>query len=224
MSKPILVFDLDGTLVDTAPDLIDSINVVLQAAGLKPESQEALIDQVSFGGKMMIARALENQNRIVDAAEIDGLYDAFIDHYNANMPGRSRPYPGVMNMIDAFSGAGFIHAVCTNKLQQSAVRLLRELGIDDRFRAICGQDAFAFKKPDPRHLTETITRAGGDAAKAIMVGDSETDIRTAQAAGIPVIAVDFGYTPVHVREFAPDAIISHYSEFTPELVARLLQN
>lgn len=90
------------------------------------------------------------------------------------------------------------------------------------FAAICGQDTFAFRKPDPRHLVETIKRAGGDPAQALMVGDSRTDIDTAKAAGIPVVAVDFGYTDRHVREFEPSCIISHFDELTTELANRLV--
>ena len=221
MTKPILVFDLDGTLVDTAPDLIDSINAVVAAEGLEAVDAQDLIEHVSLGGRMMITHAFAVQGRTVDKAEVDALFAAFLDHYMANMPGRSRPYPGVLEAMDRFSAEGYIHAVCTNKMEHSAVRLLTGLGIGERFRVICGQDTFPFRKPDPRHLTETIARAGGDAARAIMIGDSETDIRTAQAAGIPVVAVDFGYTPVHVREFGPDAVISHYDELTGDLVARI---
>lgn len=221
MTQPILVFDLDGTLVNTAPDLIDSINAVLGSEGLETTDPDDLIKQVSLGGRMMITHAFAAQGKTIDKEKVDSLFAAFLDHYMTNMPGRSKPYPGVLEAMERFSGAGYIHAVCTNKMEHSALRLLGGLGIGDRFRAICGQDTFPFRKPDPRHLTETIARAGGDASKAVMIGDSETDIRTAQAAGIPVVAVDFGYTPVHVREFAPDAVISHYDELTDALVARI---
>ncbi len=219
MTQPILVFDLDGTLVDTAPDLIDSINAVLGHEGVAAIDPQELISHVSLGGKAMIAHAFAAQGKPVTEEQIEMLFMRFLDHYTDNMPGNSLPYPGVMEAIGQFSDRGYMHAICTNKLEHSAKRLIGALGIEDVFRAICGQDTFAFKKPDPRHLTETIAMAGGDATRAVMLGDSETDIRTAQAAGIPVIAVDFGYTPVHVRAFAPDAIISHYSELTADLVA-----
>ena len=118
--------------------------------------------------------------------------------------------------------AGYIFAICTNKPEGMAVSLIERLGLSHLFGAICGADTFAFRKPDPRHLTETIARAGGDPARALMVGDSRTDIDTAKAAGIPVVAVDFGYTDRHVREFEPSKVISHYDELTVALVDRLI--
>ena len=138
------------------------------------------------------------------------------------MPGRSLPYPGVPEALDRFEKAGFVMAVCTNKFEGMAVRLLTALGMAHRFAAITGQDTFAFRKPDPRHLLETIARAGGDPAGSVMVGDSRTDIDTAKAAGVPVVAVDFGYTERHVREFEPSRIISHFNELTPELANALI--
>ena len=118
--------------------------------------------------------------------------------------------------------AGYIFAICTNKPEGMARSLIERLGLSDLFGAICGGDTFDFRKPDPRHLIETIERAGGDPSRALMVGDSRTDIDTAKAAGIPVVAVDFGYTDRHVREFEPSIVISHYDELTVALVERLI--
>lgn len=222
MTRPIIVFDLDGTLIDTAPDLLDSLNHSLEAGGLVAAQSSQLHGFIGHGGKVMIEKAFAAQGKPLATDEHDRLYELFVDHYNGNMPGKSVPYPGVLDALDRFSDAGYLLAVCTNKFEMMAVRLLTELGIAHRFRFISGQDTFPYRKPDPRHLTDTIERAGGDLGRSLMVGDSRTDIDTAKAAGIPVVAVDFGYTDRHVREFEPSAIISHFGELTLGLVDRLI--
>jgi phosphoglycolate phosphatase len=222
MSRPIVVFDLDGTLVDTAPDLLGSLNHCLEHAGLACAAPGELRRFVGMGGRVMIERAFAAQQRELTAERLDALLEQFLDHYGANMPGRSQPFPGVVATLDRLEAAGYVSAVCTNKYERFSTKLLDGLGLSARFAAICGADTFAFRKPDPRHLTETIRQAGGDPARAIMVGDSRTDIDTAKAAGIPVIAVDFGYTDLHVRTFSPSRIISHFDELTLEMAEGLL--
>lgn len=222
MPQPIIVFDLDGTLVDTAPDLLASLNHCLGLAELRPVEAGDLRQFVGMGGRVMIERAFEAQRRDLADGQMDGLLAAFLDHYGANMPGELAPYPGAVAAMDRFERAGYLAAVCTNKYEAMSRTLLGALGLAPRFRAICGQDTFVFRKPDPRHLVETILMAGGSPDHAIMVGDSLTDIATARAAGIPVVAVDFGYTDRHVSEFEPSHVISHYDELTPALAGRLL--
>jgi phosphoglycolate phosphatase len=222
MTRPIIVFDLDGTLIDTAPDLLDSLNHSL-ATGLVPAVDSAGFKRfVGHGGRVMIERAYREHQQELLMDEHDRLFSMFIDHYNLNIPGKSRPYPGVVEALTRFEKAGYLLAVCTNKHEAPSKALLAALGLDKRFAAICGQDTFAFRKPDPRHLLETIRLAGGDPSHALMVGDSQTDIDTAKAAGIPVVADDFGYTDRHVREFEPTKIISHFDELTVELAERLI--
>jgi phosphoglycolate phosphatase len=222
MPKPIIVFDLDGTLVDTAPDLLASLNHALARDNLDPVEGHGFERHISRGARVMIEQAYIAQDLRPEAEKTDLLFGYFLEHYRANMPGLSKPYDGVMDTVRDFAEAGYLAAVCTNKTEVMAVALLEALGIDGAFAAICGQDTFPVRKPDPAHLTGTIAMAGGDVNLAIMVGDSETDILTAQAAGIPVVAVDFGYTDRHVREFGPDSIISHYDEFDLALADRLL--
>ncbi len=222
MSQPTIVFDLDGTLVDTAPDLLSSLNHCLGLATLQPVDAVELRQFVGMGGRVMIERAFAAQQRLLADGQMDELLGHFLDHYGANMPGESAPYPGVLEAMDRFASAGYIAAVCTNKYEGMSKTLLDALGLSPRFRAICGQDTFAFRKPDPRHLVETILMAGGNPQRAVMVGDSQTDIATAKAAGIPVVAVDFGYTDRHVSEFEPSHVISHYDELTLDLAERLL--
>lgn len=222
MSQPIIVFDLDGTLVDTAPDLLDSLNHALAHGGLAAAEAKALRGFVGHGGRVMIERAYAAQNRPLAPADLDALLSVFLEHYAAGIPGRSQPYPGVVDALRRFEAAGYDMAVCTNKFEGLSTRLIDGLGLAPHFRAICGQDTFAFRKPDPRHLTETIAKAGGDPGRALMVGDSRTDIDTAKAAGIPVVAVDFGYTDRHVREFEPSHVVSHFDELTVDLAERLI--
>ncbi len=222
MTRPIVVFDLDGTLIDTAPDLLASLNHCLELSGLAPAEPGQFRSFVGMGGKVMIERAFAAQRRAFSEGELDRLLDAFLDHYGGNVPGESQPYPGVLDALDRFEEAGYLLAICTNKYEALSKALIKALDLEPRFAAICGQDTFAFRKPDPRHLTETISKAGGDPTRALMVGDSRTDIDTAKAAGIPVVAVDFGYTDRHVREFEPSHIISHFDELTLDLVDNLV--
>ena len=222
MSRPIVVFDLDGTLVDTAPDLLDSLNHCLDIAGLAKAAPTELRRFVGMGGRVMIERAFAAQNKPLTTQQLDELQVHFLAHYGTNIPGNSQPFPGVIAALDRLEAAGYIIAVCTNKYEKLSTSLLEALNIDHRFAANCGADTFDFRKPDPRHLTETIKLAGGDATRAIMVGDSRTDIDTAKAAGIPVIAVDFGYTDRPVQEFSPSRVISHFDELTLEMAEDLI--
>ncbi|MEI4480521.1 MULTISPECIES: HAD-IA family hydrolase [unclassified Phyllobacterium] len=222
MSQPIIVFDLDGTLVDTAPDLLDSLNHCLNAAGMQKVDPVALRRYVGQGGRVMIERAFEAQQKLLSPEQLDWLLGLFIEHYSANMPGHSALYEGVAQAMDELANAGYLLAICTNKFEGLAVSLLGHLGETSRFAAITGGDTFAFRKPDPRHLIETIRLAGGDVDRAVMVGDSHTDINTAKAAGIPVIAVDFGYSDMPVATYDPSRVISHYRELSVEMTGNLI--
>lgn len=222
MTKPIVVFDLDGTLIDTAPDLLTSLNHCLSLSGLDAVEPVELRRYVGMGGRVMIERAFAASNRRLTDAHLDELQAAFIDHYGANMPGASQPYPGVVEALRRFEAAGYLAAVCTNKYETLANTLIDALELAPSFAAICGADTFDFRKPDPRHLLSTIEQAGGDRRRALMVGDSRADIDAAKGAGIPVVAVDFGYTDRHVREFSPSRIISHFDELTVDMAERLI--
>jgi phosphoglycolate phosphatase len=215
-----IIFDLDGTLVDTAPDLIDTLNVTLAREGLPVIPYDEARALIGFGARSMLERGLAAAGR--PAADIDHLYEHFVAYYADHVADRSRLFPGVEAALDVLAGRGFTFAVCTNKLERLSVRLLKSLGLAGRFAAICGQDTFAVQKPHPEALLSTLRRAGGNLDRAVMVGDSQTDIATARAALMPVVAVDFGYTEVPVKDLDPDKIISHYSHL-PDAVEMILQ-
>lgn len=212
MPTPMIVFDLDGTLIDTAPDLVDTLNVLLAREGLAPVSYDAARTMIGGGARAMIARGLEAEGRTVVPADLDRMFVEFIAHYTQHIADRSRPFPGLVDALDELEVSGFRFAVCTNKLERLSRILLDALELSSRFAAICGQDTFGVQKPDPEVLRRTITAAGGSPRHAIMIGDSLTDIRTARAAGVPVIAVDFGYSERPVSEYGPDRIISHFAQ------------
>lgn len=220
MTAATIVFDLDGTLIDTAPDLVDTLNVVFGREGLPPVSYETARNLIGGGARMMIARGIEAEGRTVAPAELERLFQDFLAHYSEHIADRSQPFPGLTDALDTMAANGWRFAVCTNKLEYLSVLLLKQLGLADRFAVICGQDTFGVQKPDPEVLRRTIAAAGGTLRNAIMIGDSLTDIRTARAAGIPVIAVDFGYTDRPVSELGPDRIISRFAEL-PSAVAEL---
>jgi phosphoglycolate phosphatase len=221
MAAPTIVFDLDGTLVDTAPDLIAALNTILAREGLPPVAFEAARNMVGGGARRMIERGLAAEGVTPVAAQVERLCGQFIDHYAAHIADRSRPFPGVEAALDDLARGGCRLAVCTNKLEWLSLRLLGALGLVDRFAAICGADTFGVQKPDAAILHGTVARAGGHSDVAIMVGDAITDIAVARAAGIAVIAVDFGYSETPVAELAPDRIVSSFDRL-PEVVFALL--
>jgi phosphoglycolate phosphatase len=220
VTAPTIVFDLDGTLVDTADDLVTTLNAVLVAEGMVPVSRDRLIGMVGSGARVLLEAAFAAEGRALTPAKLDALLAQYMAIYDQHIADASRPYAGAEAMLAEFAAAGWRLAVCTNKYEAPARKLLTILGLADRFAAITGQDTFGFRKPDPRHLIETIRRAGGDPADALMVGDSATDIDTAKAAGIPVVAVSFGYSPVPVAQLGPTRVVGSLSEL-PAAVAAL---
>jgi phosphoglycolate phosphatase len=207
-----VVFDLDGTLVDTAPDLIATLNALFEREGIDPVPFLQARQFIGGGARKLIERGLAANGRALTTAEADRLYAVYVSSYEARIAELSRPFPGVERALDALAARGFRLAVCTNKLERLSVKLLDALDLSRRFAAICGQDTFGVQKPDPRILTATIEAAGGRSCSALLVGDSATDIATARAANMPVIAVDFGYTETPVARHRPDRVISHYDE------------
>lgn len=215
MPRPVAVFDLDGTLVDTAPDLLATLDVVLTEAGYQALPHGTGIGSIGQGSKAMIEFALKGQGIEPTLERVQPMHLRFLEYYQANIAVESQPFPGVVEALDRLASAGAVLAVCTNKFENLSLELLGALKLTDRFAVIVGPDTLGVRKPDPAHILGTIERAGGDTARAVMVGDSRADIDAAKAARVPVIAVDFGYTDVPVNELSPDHVISHYDALYP---------
>jgi phosphoglycolate phosphatase len=214
MLAPILVFDLDGTLADTAPDLLASLRAVLTRYGFTADPDPALRDGIGHGARHLIEYALRQQQVSPGTATVDAMHRDFLAYYEENICAETQAYPGVDRLLDRFADCGWKFAVCTNKPESYSRLLLDQLGLLPRFAAICGGDTFATRKPHPAHLFGTILAGGGVPDGAVMVGDSRTDLDTARGAGIPFVGVSFGYTPVPMAELGPDILLDSYDELT----------
>jgi phosphoglycolate phosphatase len=217
MQNLTVVFDLDGTLVDTAPDLVGATNHALADLGLAPVEARLLRPWISFGAQRMIVEALVHSGEKVPPGEVDRLLALFLGYYEENIARESRPYPGVVQAIQTLSAGGARLAVCTNKRESLSRSLLSALDLERHFHGLAGRDTFPVCKPHPDHLLGAVRLAGGVPGRSVMVGDSDVDITTAKAAGIPVVAVSFGYTATPVAELNPDRVIDHYDALLPAL-------
>ncbi len=213
-ASSIIIFDLDGTLVETAPDLISALNYVLAREGLAPVPLHKARNMIGAGARKLIERGLEVEGRQMTPDEVSRLTDDFVAFYADHIADESRPFPGLLDALDDLAAQGHLLAVCTNKIEWLSKLLLDKLGMSNRFAAICGADTFGVSKPDPTILRQTIAKAGGDIARAIMVGDAGPDVGVARRAGIPVVGVTFGYTDVPIAELKPDRVITHMSQLT----------
>jgi phosphoglycolate phosphatase len=218
-----VVFDLDGTLVDTAPDLVSALNFVLEREGLPPVPLLSARNMIGAGARRMIERGLELDGRAATPDDVTRLTADFVDYYADHIAEASRPFDGLEEALDELRARGCRFAVCTNKLEWLSKRLLDQLGLSGRFSAICGADTFGVSKPDPAILRQTVARAGGQMASAIMVGDAGPDIGVARRAGIPVIGVGFGYTEVPMVDLKPDRLVDHMRDL-PATVESLMHH
>jgi phosphoglycolate phosphatase len=216
-----VVFDLDGTLVDTAPDLINALNFILDREGLPPVPLQSARTMIGAGARRLIERGLELEGRVAGVDDITRLTSDFIDYYAAHIADASRPFEGLEDALDDLQAQGCRLAVCTNKLEWLSKLLLDQLNLTARFSAICGADTFGVSKPDPAILQQTVARAGGHISRTVMVGDAGPDVGVARRAGVPVIGVEFGYTEVPIAELKPDLLVSHMRQL-PAAVDRLM--
>jgi phosphoglycolate phosphatase len=214
-----VVFDLDGTLVDTAPDLVAATNHVMGRARLPAVDADHLRPCIGLGARRMIAEAASRAGHALGPPDLDRMLDEFLSFYAEHIAVTSAPFPGAVAALDDLAGRGARLAICTNKRFELAQRLLTELGLATRFCLIAGRDTFDVHKPHPGHLLATIAGAGGDPGHSVMVGDSSVDIETAKAAGVPVVAVSFGYADQAIAGLGPDAVIDHFDELMPALSA-----
>jgi phosphoglycolate phosphatase len=218
----VAVFDLDGTLADTSADLIAAANGAFAEAGLG-EPLDAGRDQLAAfaGGRAMLREGLARLGGAADEAEVARLYPRLLELYGAAIDIHTRLYDGADAALGALARAGWRLAVCTNKPERLAAVLLDRLGLADRFAAMLGADTLAWKKPDARHVLETIARAGGSPDRAVLVGDTLTDRDAARAAGIPCVLVGFGPEGEGIARLGPDALLAHFGDL-PTLLDRLV--
>lgn len=217
----VIAFDLDGTLVDTAPDLIGTLNVLLEDEGLPALPLDEARPFIGRGARWLIERGFEAAGQHLHPARVPPLFDRFIDHYLEHIADESRPFPGCEAALDTLKAAGARLCVCTNKRTDLSVTLLGALGLADRFDAVIGADSAPAIKPDPRHLQAAIDAVGGCMDRAILVGDAATDAGAARAAKAGLILVSFGYTEIPAADLNPDILIHSFDEL-PAACMRLL--
>lgn len=217
-----VVFDLDGTLADTSGDLIAAANACFREMGAG-DMLDASTDAGTAlrGGRAMLRLGLSRLERADDAATLDAYYPMLLDAYARDIDSHTVLYPGAMEAVMSLKDAGYRVAICTNKPEGLARRLLTSLGVLDHFDAMLGADTLAVRKPDPIHLTETARRAGGDPAQCVLIGDTDTDRKTARAAGVPCVLVTFGPAGGDMAALAPEALLNHYDDLH-EIVVSLI--
>jgi phosphoglycolate phosphatase len=222
MASPLLVFDLDGTLVDSAPDLLATLDAVLGAHGFQNIDHEGARDGIGHGARHLIEFGLGRQGATVSTALLDRMHSDFLAYYESHIADFTRPFPGIPDLLRRFSAAGWSFAVCTNKTEALSRQVLSVLGLAGHFAAVCGGDTFPTRKPHPGHLLRTIAAAGGDPAASVMIGDARPDIDAARGAGVRVIGVTFGYSPQPMAELAPDMLLDDYRDLSVSAARGLL--
>lgn len=216
-----VAFDLDGTLVESAPDLIGAVNAILMSEGFKPLAYEAGRPFISRGARWLLQWGLENAGDPDPAAHTAALFGRFISYYAEHIADESKPFPGVIDALSILKSAGAKLVVCTNKPTDLSRTLLTKLDMADLFDGIVGLDAVKAAKPNPAHLIEAVDAVGGDLARTVMVGDADTDAGAARSAGTSLILVDFGYTETPAAELAPDILLHHFDGLVDACVALL---
>jgi len=207
-----IAWDLDGTLVDSAPDLVRALNLILAEEGLAPAPLQEARNFVGHGAKALINRALSAAGRAdISDDRVDALTERFIRHYAKDIAAHTQFFPGILDALETLTAHGAIHTVCTNKRTSLSVQLLDLLGESHRFAAIFGADSASQKKPDPAHLFEAVAAAQGSADRIIMVGDSRADSGAARGARAPFILVSFGY-PAEALDGIPHDVLAHSAQ------------
>ena len=222
-ASKLMIFDLDGTLVDTAADLIAALDIALSKRGYPESNGAAARSWIGHGARQMIRNALQHHQIAFDEALIEAMFRDFLAHYQVNISRFSRPFPGLVEALETLAGTGWAFAVCSNKQERLCRQLLDELEMSHRFAAVSGGDTFGVSKPDAGHLLGTIEAASGRRDRTVMVGDASTDVDAARSAAVPVIGVTFGYTPVPMHELGPDLLLDDYAALTPEVADGLLR-
>lgn len=216
-----VVFDLDGTLVDSVGDITSSINELLLAKRLMPFSEEVVLTFIGDGMDALVERAFQERGISFNSVELRSAVEAYETIYGARLTETTKVYAGVIPLIDELKTRGIRIAVCTNKVEDQAVRIVEGLGLETRFNAIVGERSGRPHKPSPIPLLHTLESLGVEAVDTVMVGDSIADVKCAQAAGVAIIGVSFGYSKTPMRDLGADATIDVYDEF--EAACLLLQ-
>ena len=213
--KLTIIFDLDGTLVDTAPDLMNAHNYVMRKFGFKTKTTEDIKNLVGKGAKSLIGRSVWGQARkelskVNDEAIKKEMVTEFINYYSKNIANESKLVKGALEFLNWCKKNNISMGICTNKQDYLAIDLLKKINVYDYFEYIAGSNTFDYCKPDPRHLTNVIEIMQGDIKKSLMIGDSETDSNTARSAKIPFILLEDGYTEKKVTEIPHDHLIKDF--------------
>jgi phosphoglycolate phosphatase len=215
-----VLFDLDGTLIETAPDLTNALNHALHKAGRPPIKVSDVRPMIGDGARALLQRGLAATGPAPTEAELDRWFTDLLEYYWEHVADDSHPFPGVVELLETMRATGLKLAVCTNKPFGLSKKLFEDLDMDHLFDAVVGGDSLSVKKPDPGHILGTLEAIGVAADKAVMVGDSGNDVNAAKNAGIPVVAVSFGYTMVPAHDLGADAVIDHFREL-PDALVRL---
>jgi phosphoglycolate phosphatase len=214
MKRLALVFDLDGTLVDSMPDLRAALNTMLAGIRRRELTPDEVRSMIGDGARALVERALAATGT---ATDFEAAHQHFLQLYEAAPAKLSRLYRGVETTLESLRASGARLALCTNKPQSATLRVLEAFGIATSFDAVLGGDAVPFRKPDPRHLLAAIERLGATTSEAVMIGDNENDYAAARAAGIPIILMRYGYLRVPFETLAPDAWLDHFADIPQAL-------
>jgi phosphoglycolate phosphatase len=217
MTKFLLLFDLDGTLVDTLPDLTNALNEVLRERGYAPLPPAEVKPMIGDGMPATCARGFAARG--ADDAEAKAALPRFIEIYEGSAVNLSRPYPGVPETLAALRARGYGTAVATNKPQHATAEVLRGMGLDGLFDDYAGGDRFAVRKPDPGHLLGLVATLGGDPKRTAMIGDSENDALSARAAPMPLILMRYGYARRDPDTLGADRVLGRFDEIPQALDA-----
>jgi len=217
LSDTCLVFDLDGTLVDTAPDIIASLNHTLAMDGLAALDGQTCRHLIGKGVRELIMRAYSLVGQNPDEAQITSLIERFMVHYRDHISDHSRPFERTESILKTLKNAGATLSICTNKPHELSLKLIKNLGWEDYFSSILGADAVVNKKPSAQHLWNCVDKAGGQRQKTVMIGDSITDFETGQNAGVPVILFSHGYSDTDLSALKSFALIDHYDDLIATL-------
>ena len=218
-----IIFDLDGTLVDTAPDITAALNYTLQTLSLPILPETSVRHMIGKGARKLIERGVSAAGTMIEPEVLDAAFHTFLTYYGDHVADHSQPFPHVREVLDRFAMEGIGMGVATNKPQGLSDAVLEALNLHTYFDAVLGADALENNKPHGDHINQTIARMGREPIRAVMVGDSETDLLAARNAGVPVVLVSFGYTEIPVETLAGDALIDSFLEL-PEALSRVLDN